>query len=90
MAPFELLRAFGALGLVFGLIALGAWVLKRSGLNFGAATMKKKGEDRLIQVIEITPLDHRRKLALIRCRDEEHLILLSPTNETLIKAGDKP
>lgn len=89
MDTFELLRAFGALGLVLGLIALGAWILKRSGLSFGATTIKKKGEDRLIQIVEVTPLDHRRKLALIRCRGEEHLILLSPTNEILIKAGDK-
>lgn len=83
MDIIELLRALGALGFVLALIALGAWALKRSGLNLGGTTATKN-EERRIKVIEITPLDHRRKLALVSCDGEEHLLLLSPSHETVI------
>ena len=83
MDAIELLRALGALGFVLALIAFGAWALKRSGLNIGGTTAGKK-EDRRIKILEITPLDHRRKLAIISCDGEEHLLLLSPTHETVI------
>ncbi len=59
-----------------------AWVLKRAGL---AGHVLKVGQKRRLQVVESMPVDHRRRLMLVRRDDREHLILLGPDHAQVIE-----
>lgn len=67
---------------VIGLIGGFAWVLRR----YGAGRITAGGKGRLA-VVEIAPVDAKRRLVLIRRDAVEHLVLLSPTSETVIETG---
>ena len=68
---------------VIGLIGGLAWVLRRYGTGRIAAAA---GKGRL-GVVEVAPVDAKRRLVLVRRDDKEHLILLSPTTETIVETG---
>ena len=72
------LRFALALVLVIGLIALIAWLMRRFGiaqrLAPGSATPRKY---RRLSVIEVCPVDGRRRLVLLRRDGVEHLVMLS-------------
>jgi flagellar protein FliO/FliZ len=68
---------------VIGLIVGLAWVLRRYGTGRITAAA---GKGRL-GVVEVTAVDAKRRLVLIRRDGVEHLILLSPTNETIVETG---
>ncbi len=67
---------------VIGLIGGFAWVLRR----YGAGRITAGGKGRL-GVVEIAPVDAKRRLVLIRRDAVEHLVLLSPTSETVVETG---
>ena len=71
-----------ALVFVLGLMLLVAWALKRFGVA-GAVAAAAPGKKRL-SVIEYLPLDHRRRLALVRCDGQAHLLLLGAAGETVV------
>mgnify|MGYP003649198729 CR=1 FL=1 len=73
-----------ALIFVIGLIALFAAMARRAGWGFPAAAIKRASNRRLV---EVTPLDGRRRLILVRRDDTEHLLLVGPTSELLIETG---
>jgi flagellar protein FliO/FliZ len=75
-----------ALVFVIGLIALLAAAARRAGWGFPAAAIKRAGSRRL-GVMEVTPLDGRRRLILVRRDDTEHLLLIGPTSELVIETG---
>jgi flagellar protein FliO/FliZ len=68
---------------VIGLIGGFAWVLRRYGAGRITAA---RGKGRL-GVIEVAAVDAKRRLVLIRRDAVEHLILLSPTSETVVETG---
>lgn len=74
-----------ALVFVLALIALVAWAYRRF-MTGGQMLGGLRGPGR-IQVVEVRPIDTRRRAVLIRRDDREHLILLSPTSETVIETG---
>ncbi len=80
------LRFLLALIFVLGLIALVAALARRAGWGFPAAAMKRAGGRRL-GVVEVTPLDGRRRLILVRRDSIEHLLLVGPTTEMVIETG---
>lgn len=80
------LRFILALIFVIGLIAVFAALARRAGWGFPAAAIKRSANRRL-GVVEVTPLDGRRRLLLVRRDDTEHLLLIGPTSELLIEAG---
>ena len=82
-----LLKAFAALVFVLGLMGGLSLILRKLGLSGAAPT--QKGEKRL-KVIEILPLDARRRLAIIQRDDVQHLIILGHNDETVIETGIKP
>lgn len=84
---FGLVRMLGAL--VFVLVLMGglAFILKRLGLPGVTPRLQCK---RRLQIVELLPLDARRRLALLQCDDEQHLVILGPSGETVIKTGIKP
>jgi flagellar protein FliO/FliZ len=83
-----LLRFAAALLFVLGLIAALAVVARRAGL--APRDPRRRGDPRRLQVVEVTSIDARRRLVLIRRDGVEHLILLGPERETLIEAGIRP
>ncbi len=75
-----------ALVFVLGLIGLLATVARRMGVGFPAAALKRI-KNRRLSVVEVTPVDGRRRLVLVRRDDTEHLILLGPSSELVIERG---
>lgn len=76
------LRFVLALVFVVGMIGALAYVAKRSlpmfrNINTGPA--------RRIAIVEVTPLDARRRLVLLRRDDVEHLVILGPNSETVVE-----
>ena len=79
MDPTDYLRFLAALAFVLGLIALLAWAARRWRLGVAAP-----GAARRLAVVEVLPLDPRRKLVLVRCDRQEHLLLLGQDGNRLI------
>ena len=84
---FSIGRMLAALGCVLALMGGLALVLKRLGLS--GPVVNNQGKRRL-KIIESLPLDARRRLILIQCDDEQHLVLIGPSGEVVIKTGIKP
>ena len=80
------LRFILALVFVIGLIGVLAYTARRLGFGFPAQSIKGRN-DRRIGVVEVAPLDARRRLILVRRDDVEHLLVVSPTSETVIERG---
>ena len=81
MDPLDYLRFLGALAFVLGLIALLAWAARRWRLG----TMPQG--TRRLAVIEVLPIDQRRKLVLVRHDAREHLLLLGQDGNHVIAGG---
>lgn len=79
------LRFLLALVFVLGLIALLVWVVRR----FGPAgiALKASGRNRRLAIVEVAPVDARRRLVLVRRDGVEHLLLLGAGNDLLIESG---
>ncbi|GAB4126931.1 MAG: hypothetical protein Kow00104_12170 [Rhodothalassiaceae bacterium] len=78
MSGYEILNALLALLFVLGLIGGLALLLKRVG-GIGALRIETgRRTDRRLGLVETLTLDGRHRLMLVRCDDEEHLLLLGP------------
>ena len=78
------LRFALALVFVLGLIALATWAARRLGLVARAA--RPRGQARRISIVEVTTLDAKRRLVLVRRDDTEHLLLLGLGNDVVIES----
>ena len=74
-----------ALLFVLGLIAAFAWVVRRFGPRGMATHHGKRG--RRLAVVEVAPIDARRRLVLVRRDGVEHLLLLGATHDLVVEAG---
>ncbi len=79
-----LLKFFSAFIFVISLMLLFPWLLKRLGV---AGSMARNGGSRRLKVVEFLPLDHRRRLVLVRRDNREHLLMLGPQGETVVETG---
>lgn len=81
---------------IFRLIAALTFVLALMiGLNLAMRRVQNRagiglGQKRRLKIVEITPLDGRRRLVLLRRDDREHLVILSTTGETVVETGIIP
>ncbi|RDD62584.1 flagellar biosynthetic protein FliO [Ferruginivarius sediminum] len=80
------LRFLLALIFVVGLIGALAWGANRLGLG-GRLTPNTGKKHRRLSVVEVAPLDGRRKLVLLRRDAVEHLVLIGQGNDVLIETG---
>lgn len=80
----DYLKFLAALIFVLGLMGGLALLLKRLGL--GPAAMVPADKRRL-KIIEILPLDARRKAVLLARDGAEHLVILGPTGETVVETN---
>jgi flagellar protein FliO/FliZ len=74
-----------ALVFVLALIGILGAVARRLGL--GSIRAAKGAAERRLSIVEVRPLDAKRKLILLRRDQVEHLIIIGPTSETLIECG---
>ena len=88
MEGMDYFRFILALIFVLGLIGALAAVARRAGWGFPTTTIKP-GRTRRLSVVEVAQVDGRRRMVLIRRDDVEHLILISPTSETLVETNIK-
>ena len=86
MTPESYPRYIVSLIFVLGLIGLFAWLLRR----FGPPGRLRGPGRRRLSIVEILPLDARRRLVLLRRDGKEHLILIGQTHDLLIEAGIEP
>jgi len=87
MEPVSYIKFLVALIFVLSLMLGLAYLLKRFGLTQGR--MMPPGQRRL-RVVEILPLDARRKLMMIERDSVQHLVILSPAGETVVETNIKP
>ncbi|MFA7276552.1 MAG: hypothetical protein WC043_07110 [Pseudobdellovibrionaceae bacterium] len=81
----DLLRFFLALVFVVSLMG-GLWfALKKLGL--GGPLVLPVASKRRLKLVEVLPLDARRKAILLRRDHTEHLVILGPTGETVVETG---
>ena len=86
MEGLDYLRFFLALVFVLGLIGILAVLARRTGLGFPITAIKSV-QSRRLSVVEVTALDGRRRMVLIRRDNIEHLLLISPSSEMLIETN---
>jgi flagellar protein FliO/FliZ len=72
-----------ALAAILVLLGLFAWL----GRRFGLAGRLARGGKRRLAIVEIAPIDGKRRLVLLRRDHIEHLVLLGPDNALLIEQG---
>jgi flagellar protein FliO/FliZ len=78
---------FVALALVVALIFVAAWVARRLGLG---SVIAARGGKRRLAIVEVLPLDGKRRLVLLRRDATEHLVLLGQHEDLLVEAGIAP
>lgn len=84
MTVLALLRMFGALGLVLGLLGGALWAVRRFDIRLpgrlgGAATPEKR-----LEVVERLTVDQKRSLLLVRRDNVEHLVLMAPEGNVVL------
>lgn len=84
MDASEYLKFMAALLFVLALMGGLALVLKRVGLGKAAFVSMDK---RRLKVLEILPLDARRKAMILSRDGVEHLVILGPSGETLVETN---
>ena len=77
--------ALALISVLILIVALG-WVLRR----YGPGGVSPRANGRRIGVLESASVDAKRRLVLIRRDDVEHLLLISPSHETVIETGITP
>lgn len=75
------------LALVFVLALIGALAAVARRFGFGSTVPRLGGRGRRLAVVEVTNLDARRRLVLVRRDAIEHLLLLGASSELLVEAG---
>lgn len=73
-----------ALVFVIALFAVIALVLRRLGF---AGTMHTPARRRRLSVVEVLPLDTKRRLVLVKRDGIEHLLLLSTNGDRIVEPG---
>ncbi|PCI45776.1 MAG: hypothetical protein COB49_09640 [Alphaproteobacteria bacterium] len=74
-----------ALLFVLALILLFAYGAKKFGLMARVTINSAKTRDKRLDIVEILPIDARRKLMLIRRDDVEHLVILGTDRDIVIE-----
>lgn len=80
----DISRVAFALVAVIGMIGLFGVGARKLGFSSGAFALAR---DRRLAVVEVLPLDARRKMAIVRCDGREHLLVLNPNSVTIVERG---
>lgn len=85
MDSYSIVRTFGALALILGLMFGALWLVRR--FNVRLPGQVGGGAHRRLELVERTALDSKRSVALLRRDGREHLILLAPEGHLVIESG---
>lgn len=80
-----LVKALAAFVFVIALMLLVAWGVRKSGV--AQALMPAMTGKRRLKLVEVLPLDSRRRLVIVRRDGVEHLLLLGAQGERVIETG---
>lgn len=83
----DILRLLAALCLVIALMGGLALLLKKIGLPGQPGIA---GKNRRLSIIEVLPLDTRRRMMLIQRDEKQHLVILGPNGETVVETDIPP
>lgn len=77
--------------LVFVLALMGglAYIMKRLGWGQHAISPLGSKNKKRLKIVEILPIDARRKAILLQRDDTQHLVLLGPSGETVVETNIK-
>ncbi|MDR3438520.1 flagellar biosynthetic protein FliO [Telmatospirillum sp.] len=78
------LRSLLALVTVLAMIGVVAWLVRRFGVG---GVMPLGRRSRRLAVVEVLPLDNRRRLVLVRKDDVEHLLLIGGASDIIVEKG---
>jgi len=81
----DYIRFVLALVFVLALIGLLNWLVRRYGI--GGRIAMKRGQSRRLSVVEVAPVDAKRRVVLVRRDQTEHLILLGGGTDVVIEQG---
>lgn len=76
-------RFVAALLFVLGIIGVFALLARR--FVPGARNINRRGIKRRLSVVEVVPVDTKRRLVLLRRDDTEHLVMLGPNGDTVVE-----
>lgn len=79
-----LLKFVFAFVLVISLMLLFSYFMRRAGIAGPGLAL---GAKRRLKVVEVAPLDHKRRLVLVRRDEVEHLLVLGANGETVVETG---
>ncbi|MXP10452.1 flagellar biosynthetic protein FliO [Pseudoblastomonas halimionae] len=88
MDSLILLRTFGALALLIGLLAGALWIVRRFEIRLPGAVARQS--ERRLELVERLGIDQRRSAILIRRDDREHLLIISPEGQTVVETLSCP
>lgn len=77
------LRFAAALVFVLALIGFIGWIARRTGL--GGRLPRAGGRQRRIGIVEVLPVDAKRRLVLVRRDGAEHLLLVGPAGDLVVE-----
>lgn len=80
-----MMRTFGALGLVLGMLAGALWVVRRYDIKLPGRV--SGGGRKRVELVERLSVDAKRSIALIRRDGCEHLILIGPEGHMTLETG---
>jgi flagellar protein FliO/FliZ len=81
------LRSLLAFAVVVALIGAAAWVVRRFGVGGVMATGRRQ---RRLSIVEVLPLDNRRRLVLVRRDQAEHLLLIGGATDVVVERAGVP
>lgn len=85
MDASDYLRFLFAFIFVMSLMGLLGYLLRRYGK--GGMSL---GPGKRLSVVEVKSIDARHRLAIVKCDDTEHLVVLSPDGQTVLESNLKP
>lgn len=88
MEPTNYLRFALALVFVVALIIGLAGLARRYGFAGAAPAVARRA--RRLKLLEVLPLDAKRRLVLVRRDDREHLVLLGANTEIVLESAPSP
>ncbi|QDX25786.1 FliO/MopB family protein [Sphingomonas suaedae] len=86
MTILALLRMFGALAIVLGLLAGSLWAVRRFNLRLPGRIGGGGVDERRLAVVERLSVDPKRSLLLVRRDNVEHLVLMAPEGNVVLTA----
>lgn len=87
----SILQAVMSLLFVLGLLILTLWLVKYCELKgIRCRFLQKLSSSRRTEILEITRIDSKNSIAIIRCEDQEYTLVLNNGTPLLLKEKQRP